>query len=957
MKRNFETKILLAVLLLFLGYNVQAQTDSRGRIASTIIADGLAQLPAKDNATFNQVISEMAATGQKGMEQLVDMLGSSAQGKNVTFEYAIDGIVSYVSEAGREGLRDAVRKGLVTGLAKANDKVNAAFIISELQRIPDKSLVGVLKPYLSDSYLQQPVIDVLVQTPDIDDDVIELMKKEAAPKAALANLAYQRKMPAKLVEPVLLSWIDGADTVTLTAIYNALSVCGAEKGMGALHAAAKSVGFGDDSTGATDAYLRALTARYVGKAHTPNDIKIARKAANELIKSGTEASRITGLNVLQAVSDSKTAASILKKALADNDREYRCQALDNASANITESAPVVEKVYPKLKDDAKVDVVRWLGNHHIKQMLPIAVAAMSSDNGQLSEAAIVAAGKIGGDDAVKALITQLGGSHADAVSKALLSCNGNVGKEAEAALNSTDTAVVKSALALVATRKTNSAFPKVLSLTSSDDAAVSQAAYAALGGVAGSSSFSQLCDLLEKSSDPVVAKLQEAAKSAIQSESPAKQYLLVSARIANTNKPQLYYPLLAQSSTKDALNALVKAYGNSSTKEAAYKSLLAVNNPNAINVLYKIAAADSTKRDEAISRELVLLRTSGWSKVHKFDVISKALALNPGNKVADPLLSEFVQVSKGGGIGIVEPYLDNKALQLRAAYVIKDLVTKNLSLQTVQQKDVLMKARNVLKSYKEEGNADAGYAMDAIDGVLPKLVPEYITSLDPNEKKQGFELLFDGKTLDNWHGNKTNYVVDNGTIYVSAAYGNGGNLYTNKKYSDFVYRFEFSFVVPGVNNGIGIRTRENVDAAYEGMEIQVLDHDDPIYKNLQSYQQHGSVYGIIVPKHVNFGPQGTWNTEEIRAIGDSITVTVNGEVILSGNIRKACQGHNVAPDGSGTNPYTVDHRNHPGLFNKSGNISFCGHGEGVRFRNIRILDLSKNQTKAQAKAKGKRQRK
>ena len=57
------------------------------------------------------------------------------------------------------------------------------------------------------------------------------------------------------------------------------------------------------------------------------------------------------------------------------------------------------------------------------------------------------------------------------------------------------------------------------------------------------------------------------------------------------------------------------------------------------------------------------------------------------------------------------------------------------------------------------------------------------------------------------------------------------------------------------------------------------------------------------------------------------------------------EGHNMAPDGSNNNPYTVDHLNHPGLFNKDGYISFCGHGEGVKFRNVRILDLSKQKGK------------
>ena len=131
-----------------------------------------------------------------------------------------------------------------------------------------------------------------------------------------------------------------------------------------------------------------------------------------------------------------------------------------------------------------------------------------------------------------------------------------------------------------------------------------------------------------------------------------------------------------------------------------------------------------------------------------------------------------------------------------------------------------------------------------------------------------------------------------------------------------------------------------VDAAFDGMEIQVLDHDDPIYRDLHAYQQHGSVYGVIAAKRVVFPPLGEWNVEEIRAVGDHITVTVNGEVILDGNIREACQGHAVAPDGGTENPYMIDHRNHPGLFNKKGHIAFCGHGAGIQFRRVRILDLS-----------------
>ncbi len=140
-------------------------------------------------------------------------------------------------------------------------------------------------------------------------------------------------------------------------------------------------------------------------------------------------------------------------------------------------------------------------------------------------------------------------------------------------------------------------------------------------------------------------------------------------------------------------------------------------------------------------------------------------------------------------------------------------------------------------------------------------------------------------------------------------------------------------------------------AVYQGFECTVphvwdiindtLDHDDPIYAGLREYQVHGSAYGIIPARRMKHKPVGEWSTEEIEVRGTHIKVTVNGEVILDGDLREACQGHNVAPDGSAFNPFTTDHHNHPGMFNSRGHISFCGHGNGLQFRNIRILDLSR----------------
>jgi hypothetical protein len=88
--------------------------------------------------------------------------------------------------------------------------------------------------------------------------------------------------------------------------------------------------------------------------------------------------------------------------------------------------------------------------------------------------------------------------------------------------------------------------------------------------------------------------------------------------------------------------------------------------------------------------------------------------------------------------------------------------------------------------------------------------------------------------------------------------GSGGNLYTKDEYSDFIFRFEFQ-LTPGANNGLGIRTPLEGDAAYVGMELQILDNEADVYKNLQKYQYHGSVYGVIPAKRGYLKPTGEWN--------------------------------------------------------------------------------------------------
>ena len=255
---------------------------------------------------------------------------------------------------------------------------------------------------------------------------------------------------------------------------------------------------------------------------------------------------------------------------------------------------------------------------------------------------------------------------------------------------------------------------------------------------------------------------------------------------------------------------------------------------------------------------------------------------------------------------------------------------------SVELNGVLVTDNVVLENYwdrkipifiKEQIELQAHGTYVAYRNIFVREIPGNLSSvLSDEEKQQGFDMLFDGSNLNNWIGNKTGYLVENGTMVVNPAGGSGGNLYTAKEYGDFEYRFEFQ-LTPGANNGLGIRTPTEGDAAYVGMELQILDNEADIYKNLNAYQYHGSVYGVIPAKRGFLKPTGEWNEEVVVAKGSKIKVILNGQVIMEGDIKEASKNG------------TADHKDHPGLHNPKGHIGFLGHGSVVRFRNIRVKTL------------------
>jgi len=633
------------------------------------------------------------------------------------------------------------------------------------------------------------------------------------------------------------------------------------------------------------------------------------------------------------VSLGSNAGKEIAKAVKGKDHALRMQALKYATAQglvTDELAASVTQNYKSLNEEAKCDVLYWLGDNKIKSQKSL-LASVATQSGKPAKAAIEALGKIGGSDAQKVLVDQLGGTNDAEAFSAL--CSFPEKLNLMDALQSAGGEKKLSLLKLASARHYTEAAPYIFKLTT--DNVCGEAALDALPGVVTPELSKQVVGALATTKDTKnVVKWQKAASACLQTLSAEDQYKEIAQFVnqpAMPNKERLY-PLLAATGT-DASVADLEKIGDAAAIEALGKS----NNYKAAKPLLAAAKKGDQK---ALMNYVRLVSSKEQNLDSRSAKLSEAFELAQSVDNKKSILSKLAGTPTRNAFMLASKQLDNKELGYTAATAAKEIITKTTEdIEYDVAKSSLEKCINIFKS---TGDADDGYAVDALRQKLSEMKPVEPYVLSEEEKKQGFELLFDGTNLDNFVGNKVGYVPINGCINVTANYGNESNLYTKKEYRDFIFRFEFCFLRPGVNNGVGIRTPMGVDAAYYGMcECQILDHDAPIYAGLREYQVHGSVYGVIPAKRIKHKPLGEWSEEEIRVQGNHITVTVNGEVIVDGDIKEACQGHNVAPDGSDNNPYTVDHKNHPGMFNKTGHIGFLGHGAGLKFRAVRVLDLTK----------------
>jgi hypothetical protein len=205
--------------------------------------------------------------------------------------------------------------------------------------------------------------------------------------------------------------------------------------------------------------------------------------------------------------------------------------------------------------------------------------------------------------------------------------------------------------------------------------------------------------------------------------------------------------------------------------------------------------------------------------------------------------------------------------------------------------------------------------------------------LTETERAAGWQLLFDGKTMNGWRGYRNTAVagweVVEGTLHIIAN-SRGANLVTEKKYSDFELSWEWKLPHAG-NNGVKYMVTEERPSA-PGPEYQMLDDNNHPDGRRGPRFQTASFYEVLPPAADKPSkPMGEWNTSRIVVRGDRVEHWLNGRQVLAFQLDSEEVKAGIARS---------KFAREPGFGDKiAGHIMLTYHSDDCWYRNIKIREL------------------
>ena len=991
------------------------------RTVNTIVADVLAQMPAKNQTEFDKLMGDLSTTGAEGVQMLISRLNAPGQGSNAAVEYALSGLAAYASAPDKAQLKQVVKQGFLKALTTASVQEVKAFINQQLyflgepldlggqatvhqsanadyrnQRIPtlasafqaapDKAL-KTLEKALKDNdkeyrnaalrfasdYANSEMYTKLVKRlpkmkPFVKTDILNWLGYEAlqSPEknSLIKNIQVSLDVPGK---QVLLEQLQSTDPEVKTAAAWALQRIGDTSVISNLAGLLRSdkaeeVALGQQTLAAFSGNITDAVTRAIAQGSN------AGKIAGLQLLAGRKANLGLGTVIQQTKSDNaevrKAAYTALKSVVEAQNFTNMCGMLEEAdAAYVPDMQQAVIATIATLPAAEQVQTVTQRMNQSAgKSYLYYTVLATTGDakaletiknnlnaaNATVRDAAFDALLQWKDQRACEELLRICGTASGDQFQKAL---QRYVTLASDEALTGENRLILlREAMQVAKTddqrnnilkqiEKTGTFQALMLASKYLDNRALQQAAASAVMNIAiGHPEFNgaNVRSLLEKTAQ-------------VLNNSDADYQRQNIRKFLEDNPAETGFVSLFNGKDLTGWKGLVQDPIKRSKMTAA-------------QLQREQQKADATMRQNwTVEDGCIAYIGSGYDNLctekqyGDFEMYIDWM-LDPAGPEADAgiylrgapqvQIWDTARVNVGAQVGSGGLYnnkvhqdkplkvADNKLGQWNSFYIkmVGDRVTVRLNGELVVDNVIMEnywdRSQPIfpIEQLELQAHGSKCYFRDIYVKELKRQEP---FKLSAQEQKEGFKVLFDGTNMYEWTGNLVDYTLKDGCIEVNPETSFGGNLYTVKEYGNFIFRFDFQ-LSPGGNNGVGIRTPMEGDAAYVGMEIQILDCEHEIYKDITPLQHHGSVYGIIpamADHHSAFRPAGEWNSEEIMADGDHIRVTVNGQVILDGNIREA------------TVNGTADHKEHPGLFNKTGHIGFLGHGSPLKFRNIRIKEL------------------
>ena len=204
-------------------------------------------------------------------------------------------------------------------------------------------------------------------------------------------------------------------------------------------------------------------------------------------------------------------------------------------------------------------------------------------------------------------------------------------------------------------------------------------------------------------------------------------------------------------------------------------------------------------------------------------------------------------------------------------------------------------------------------------------------TLTAEEKAAGWQLLFDGRSLDGWRGYRRDTLPETGWditdgILRTIPKVKGGELMTRKQFSDFEFTWEWR-VPPGGNNGVKYFVTEERPQS-PGHEYQMID-DVGYPGNLTSQQLTAAFYDVLpAAADKPLRPAGEWNASRLVVRGRRVEHWLNGKNVLTYEL-----GSDAVRAGVAKSKF----KGHPGFGEKiDGHIMLTYHQDECSYRNLKI---------------------